>query len=178
MGYYYQLWILADVLMLFLAQFNVAIEYISTHNNDHLLAEYVYQHIQDSISKSMRERIGSMISGSDIKDDENKCDPEKEEKVIKLNLQSDIYSYTFYKFVTSENPFLHGELMIKCFLTITIQVMIIYLRFEEAIMEQGEIKNGTPELNCVKLACAFFMHLQLYPEIEISLGMIRFGIYN
>jgi hypothetical protein len=68
--------------------------------------------------------------------------------------------------------------MIKCFLTIVIQVMIIYLRFDEAIKDQTPIENGTPELNCVKLACAFFMHLQLYPEIEISLGMIRFGVYN
>lgn len=106
----------------------------------------------------MRERIGSMISKEDIKD-QNKEDSDNEDKVIKLNLQSDIYSYTYYKFVTSENPFLHGELMIKCFLSITIQVMIIYLRFEEAVNDQGDIINGTPELNCVKLACAFFMHL-------------------
>lgn len=42
MGYYYQLWIISDVLMLFLAQFNIALEYISCHNNDHVLAEYVY----------------------------------------------------------------------------------------------------------------------------------------
>jgi hypothetical protein len=62
MGYYYQLWIIADVMMLFFAQFNIALEYMSTHNNDHSLAEYVYQHIQDTIAKSMRERIGSMIS--------------------------------------------------------------------------------------------------------------------
>lgn len=45
MGYYYQLWIITDVLMLFLAQFNIALEYMSTHNNDHVLAEYVYTHI-------------------------------------------------------------------------------------------------------------------------------------
>jgi hypothetical protein len=126
----------------------------------------------------MRSRIGSMISGDNEKIEEKKNESDNEEKVIKLNLQSDIYSYTFYKFVVSENPFLHGELMIKCFLAITIQVMIIYLRFKEAVDEQGYIENGSPELNCVKLACAFFMHLQLYPEIEISLGMIRFGVYN
>ena len=68
MGYYYQLWIITDVLMLFLAQFNIALEFMSTHNNDHLLAEYVYTHIQNSISKSMRERIGSLISREEIKD--------------------------------------------------------------------------------------------------------------
>ena len=107
----------------------------------------------------MRNRIGSMISGDNEKIEEKKNESDNEEKVIKLNLQSDIYSYTFYKFVVSENPFLHGELMIKCFLAITIQVMIIYLRFKEAVDEQGYIENGSPELNCVKLACAFFMHL-------------------
>ena len=45
MGSYYQLWIITDVLMLFLAQFNIALEFMSTHNNDHVLAEYVYTHI-------------------------------------------------------------------------------------------------------------------------------------
>jgi hypothetical protein len=50
-----------------------------------------------------------------------------------LRLQTDIYSYTFFEFVVNDNPFLHGELMIKCFLTVTIQVMIIYLRFDEAV---------------------------------------------
>lgn len=105
----------------------------------------------------MRERIGSLISKDEVKDGPKQ--EEDEDRVIKLNLQSDIYSYTYYKFVTSENPFMHGELMIKCFLTITIQVMIIFLRFQEAIQTQAAIENGTPQLNCVKLACAFFMHL-------------------
>lgn len=67
MGWYYQLWIICDVFMLFLTQFNIAIEFITCHNNDHTLAEYVYQHIQDSIAKSMRDRIGSMISGDNEK---------------------------------------------------------------------------------------------------------------
>ena len=33
-------------------------------------------------------------------------------------------------------------------------------------------------MNSVRLACAFFMHLQLYPELEISLNMIKYGLYN
>ena len=65
--------------------------------------------------------------------------------------------------------------MIKCFLTIIIQIMIMVLRFREAIQNRGEIVYGTPELNAVRLCCAFFMHLQLYPEIEVSLNMIRYA---
>lgn len=42
----------------------------------------------------------------------------------------------------------------------------------------GEIHVGEPYMNSVRLACAFFMHLQLYPELEISLNMIKYGLYN
>ena len=37
-----------------------------------------------------------------------------------LELQSDIYSYTFWKFVKDQNITLITELMIKCFLTIMV----------------------------------------------------------
>ena len=37
---------------------------------------------------------------------------------------------------------------------------------------------GTPELNIIRLTSAFFMHIQLYPEIKISLDMIKYAIFN
>ena len=57
-------------------------------------------------------------------------------------------------------------------------MMIMFLRFQEAINGQSIVTYGKPELIAVRLACAFFMHLQLYPEIEVSLKMIKYAIYN
>jgi len=42
------------------------------------------------------------------------------ENLDTLNLQSDIYSYTYFKFATDKNPVLLGDLMVKCFLAIMI----------------------------------------------------------
>ena len=55
--------------------------------------------------------------------------------------------------------------MIKCILTIIIQMSLIYLRFTEAIASEVPLVPGTPELNIIRLTSAFFMHIQLYPEI-------------
>ena len=49
MGKYYKLWIISDVLMLFLAHFNILLEFITTKNMDHVLAEWVYEHIKVKI---------------------------------------------------------------------------------------------------------------------------------
>lgn len=68
--------------------------------------------------------------------------------------------------------------MIKCFLAIIIQLSLIYLRFTEAIASKVPLVPGTPELNIIRLTSAFFMHIQLYPEIKISLDMIKYAIFN
>lgn len=99
---------------------------------------------------------------------ENKASADAKEQG-ELVLQTDIYSYTYFKIWVSDAPYQNGELMIKCFFTIFIQLTIIYLRFKEAIEDEKPVIGGTPELNVVKLATAYFMHLQLYPEFEISL---------
>jgi len=100
------------------------------------------------------------------------------DKLVKLKLESDIYSFTYLKMHSDENPFVHGELMVKSFLTIVLQLMVMFLRFGEAIGERGTVVYGDPALIAVRLACAFFMHLQLYPEIEVSLKMIKYAIYH
>lgn len=68
--------------------------------------------------------------------------------------------------------------MVKSLLAVVIQCLIIFYRFKEVYDNQTEITIGLPYMNSVRLACSFFMHLQLYPELEISLGMIRYGLYN
>jgi len=56
--------------------------------------------------------------------------------------------------------------------------MVMFLRLGEAISEGHYVIYGTPDIMAVRLACALFMHLQLYPEIEISLKMIKYAIYH
>ena len=51
------------------------------------------------------------------------------ENLDTLNLQSDIYSYTYFKFATDKNPVLLGDLMMKCFLAIMIQIMLTYYKY-------------------------------------------------
>jgi hypothetical protein len=103
-------------------------------------------------------------------------DPSKQ--IVKLDLQNDIYSYTYFKIWSDTNHYRHAELMIKCFLAIIIQVSLIYLRFTEAINSPMPLVPGTPELNIIRLTSAFFMHVQLYPEIQVSLEMIKYSVFN
>jgi hypothetical protein len=55
------------------------------------------------------------------------------DKTVTLTLQHDIYSFAYLKIHSDDNPFIHGDLMIKVFLTIILQLMIMFLRFKEAI---------------------------------------------
>ena len=165
-GHYYKLWMIADVLMLYLTLLNINIEFKTFFKNQNQVSQFAIDETNEDFyaqrsSRSKQKKVKEVVP--------------IEEKMIRLELQNDIYSYTYLKIHNDKNPFLHGELMIKCFLTIIIQIMIMVLRFREAIQNRGEIVYGTPELNAVRLCCAFFMHLQLYPEIEVSLNMIRYA---
>ena len=51
----------------------------------------------------------------------------------KLALQSDIYSYTFHKFIHDHNPIFLGELMLKCFMAIAVQFALIYFKYAETV---------------------------------------------
>lgn len=66
------------------------------------------------------------------------------DKMVKLKLESDIYSFTYLKMHSDENPYVHGELMVKSFLTIVLQLMVMFLRFEEAIQKKNIVVYGSP----------------------------------
>ena len=86
MGNYYKLWIIADVLLLFLTQLNIYIEYKCNERNDQVIAEFVYDKIQASINESIRNRLGSMISGDTDTNDAKKGDVKDDSDIVKLNL--------------------------------------------------------------------------------------------
>jgi hypothetical protein len=50
------------------------------------------------------------------------------DKMVSLKLEADIYSFTYLKMHSDENPYVHGELMVKSFLTIILQLMVMFLR--------------------------------------------------
>ena len=81
------------------------------------------------------------------------------EKEVKLKLESDIYSFTYFKIHSDSNPYVHGELMVKSLLTVVVQMTVMVLRFQEAINSRKEIFYGGLGLIGVRLACAFMMHL-------------------
>ena len=66
MGHFYQLWIASDVILLFLSQFNIALEFITTKNMDHVLAEWVYDHIKETIKEHMAKRINQLFTGEEL----------------------------------------------------------------------------------------------------------------
>ena len=94
-----------------------------------------------------------------------------------LALQTDIYSYTFFKFIHDHNPVFLGELMLKCFMAISVQFALIYFKYAETIDKELKVYPGDPTLNAVRIICTLIMHLYMYPEIAISIQMLQFSCY-
>ena len=89
-----------------------------------------------------------------------------------LGLAKDIYSYTYYNFVKNHNPILIGELMVKCFFTIMLQMAIIFYKFKPLMENETPVFRGDAGLNAVRLICSFVMHLYTYPNIRRGQQMI------
>jgi hypothetical protein len=101
------------------------------------------------------------------------------ENLDTLSLESDIYSYTYFKFATEKNPILLGDLMVKCFMSIMIQIMLTYFKYDTVIVDgESPVFRGDAKLNVVRLICAFIMHIQMYPEVNASLRMLQYAVNN
>ena len=103
---------------------------------------------------------------------------ELEENLEKLALDSDIYSYTFFKFVTDHNPIEIGELMTLCFLTFLLQISVIAFLLQETLKDGLGIFLGDRSLNFIRLISTYIMHLHLFPKVQVSLQMLNFTVYN
>lgn len=114
------------------------------------------------------------MEGGDTIESPNPNKENREQKITyeirndKLALTKDIYSYTFFCFVNNHNPVILGELMIKCFFTIMLQLAIIYYKFASIALSEAPVYRGSAGLNVVRLICSFVMHLYTYPEIRLS----------
>ena len=68
--------------------------------------------------------------------------------------------------------------MIKCFLTILLQVVLIFMKVEETISKDLEVNFGNVYMNLARLISCLIMHLYLYPEIKVGLAMIQYAVNN
>lgn len=123
------------------------------------------------LSKAETAKLESMVKS--LKDEKMFA-----EQNDKLALTKDIYAYTFYNFVKNPNPVFLGELMIKCFFTIMLQMAIITFKFEEAMGKKITVNRGDADLNIIRIVCAFVMHLYTYPEVRLAQQMTQFALYN
>lgn len=57
----------------------------------------------------------------------------------KLILESDIYCFTFLKFITDSNPVLHRGFFIKCIITFLLQFMLIVMLLINEMGDTGGI---------------------------------------
>ena len=51
-------------------------------------------------------------------------------------------------------------------------------KIDEAEHRNIEVNRGNANLNAIRLACSFVMHLYCYPEIRLAQQMTQFALYN
>ena len=92
-----------------------------------------------------------------------------------LMLDSDIYCATFLRFIMCNDAILHRELMLKCALTYSFQMCLIYLvAFEKPV----RVFQGDTQINMARIICAFILHIQIIPEIYTALNLMKFVRHN
>jgi len=75
----------------------------------------------------------------------------------RLCLGSDMYSYTFFKFIKADNPILLGGLMMKSYFTVVIQIFLTTLKWNEKLGKP--IFLGDAKLNVARVICSYIMHM-------------------
>lgn len=94
-----------------------------------------------------------------------------------LDLQSDIYSFTFYKFIYCKNEVILSQLMVLIFVTLGIQGGIIILLFMSDSLDKP-VFVGNAALNLARIVSAIIMHLSLFPEVRLCMEMLQYITYK
>jgi hypothetical protein len=89
-----------------------------------------------------------------------------------LHLDPDIFSYTFYQFVKKHHPGYLAQLMMKCYMALLVQSLVIYVKVIEVVDKSTPIYRGDPSINCTRLVCCFLMHYMQQPEVDKGIRMI------
>jgi len=89
-----------------------------------------------------------------------------------VELQEDIYSYTFFKFATSEDSVELKELFNKSIMSFIVQSCLIAL---VTMNLKFEWNVGSYQLNFTRVLTCFLLHLTIMPEIRCSLSIMRYS---
>jgi len=90
-----------------------------------------------------------------------------------LELQEDIYCFTFFKFIHEYDPSIQKDLLIKCTVTFVFQMSLIYFIF----IESGGIRSvvtGNYSRNFSRIICGYLLHYNIIPEIGCALGLMTY----
>ena len=107
-----------------------------------------------------------------------------------LELEEDIYCFTYLEFIKEDDPKIHRELMLKCVLAFMMQIILCYCVLGETIniFEAGETEQDehTLNINCyftggaflngVRYACSYLLHMSIIKEIKTSLELLKYAI--
>lgn len=94
----------------------------------------------------------------------------------KLPLDSDIYSYTFFKCATKAHPHQIRDLMKKCLATASVQCILAMIKLNA--VSDKPVYRGDVLINVVRLVCVYIMHIQLFPACREAVTMIQYSLYN
>jgi len=96
---------------------------------------------------------------------------EEEPEMEELELQEDIYCFTYFKFIHGYDPSVQKDLLIKFMVTFVFQVCLIYFIFAES----GGLSSvivGNYTLNFSRMICGYLLHYNIIPEIRCSIGLM------
>ena len=100
-----------------------------------------------------------------------------------LSLHTDIYCYTYYKYASSRNSVVMGQLLKLSVITLFTQTALLYVQFKDELesdnlADEVEFFMGDAYINMVRIVCSYFMHVMQFPNVGVALNMIQFAIHN
>jgi len=120
-------------------------------------------------SKECHNHYKEDILNAIEKDDE--LEEEEEPEMEELELQEDIYCFTFFKFIHEYDPSIQKDLLIKCVVTFVFQTCLIYFIFADS----GGLSSvivGDYTLNFSRMICGYLLHYNIIPEVRCAIGQM------
>ena len=97
-----------------------------------------------------------------------------------LLLEDDVYCKTFYLFLKTSNTQVHGQFFSKVMLTCGTQAGLISLLYIEMTRKENLNWSEPCKLSVIiaRIICCLLLHVQIIPEINSALGMMRYALDN
>ena len=167
-------WIICDAIISFFSVFVIISERLSKLKKRRLTLDHITEKIHKEETKTfnemykfieeckehdhakIRERMyAAYLSDYQTEFISKKKKPTEEED--KLELTTDIYCYTFFKFRFDSNPKLHNELIIKSTMAFLMQIALTFFFFNSS-GGMSNLSRGEFHINGSRIICAFLLH--------------------